>query len=280
MTPVDGAILVGVDAGTRGWEALAWASAEAAAGGCPLRIVHVVEWPRVSDAFAPPLADRTAAVRAAGDLVLEEAVSRARDIAPDLRIVAQLEAGGRPRAAILREGRDDSLIVLGRRRDGRGIHSRFGWSVGSYVARRTQCPIVIVGLAGAAAGPSAGRVAVVVDGHTEPSAALAFGFRAAARRSIGVTVLHAGSTRTARQTTLVEALRICRDAFPAADVREQTLSAPLGPALAAASEGAALLVLGARRRGHVHRTVLAPVARSAVDAAQTPVLIVNSVNTM
>ncbi len=69
-----------------------------------------------------------------------------------------------------------------------------------------------------------------------------------------------------------------RDAFPCADVREQTLSAPLGPALATASAGAALLVLGARLTGHVHRAVLAPAAWSVVDTAQTPVLIVKAAN--
>jgi nucleotide-binding universal stress UspA family protein len=58
VTLVDGAILVGVDGRIRGWEALAWAAAEAAAQGRPLRIVHVVEWPTASDAFALPPADR------------------------------------------------------------------------------------------------------------------------------------------------------------------------------------------------------------------------------
>src|SRR6266568_7289744 len=38
------AVLVAVDGGPYGWEALSWAAADAAAGRQPLRIVHVVNW--------------------------------------------------------------------------------------------------------------------------------------------------------------------------------------------------------------------------------------------
>lgn len=274
MTPVDAvpAVLVAVDGGPHGWHALAWAAAEAAAGEQPLRIVHVVDWSAPSDAFTSIPSDRAAVAAAAGQDLLDEAAQRARDVAPDLQIVTELEAGARPGAAILRAGRNDSLIVLGRRRHRRAISSRFGWSVGPYVARRAPSPVVIVGLSDAAAGQSAGRVAVVVEDDTERSDTLMVAFRAAAQRCIGITVLQAGSRRTA------ESLHAYRDAFPDIDVHEQTLSASLGPALATASAGAALLVLGARRAGQLHRALLAPAARTLADAARTPILIVQVVS--
>lgn len=271
------AVLVAVDGGAHGWDALAWAAAEAAAAGRSLRIVYVVEWPVLGDMFIPMLPDRSAITRAAGDRVLGEAARRAGDVDPDLRIITRVEPDVHPAAAILRAGRTDSLIVVGRRRNGHALGSRFGWSVGSYLARRAACPVVIVKLACEAAGPSAGRVAVVVDDETDPFDALMSAFRSAARRGIGVTVLHVGSGATGQRIDQAELVDAYTDAFADTDVRQEVLGAARKPALAAASAGAALLVLGARRTGHLHCSRLAPAARTLADVSRSPVLIVRSV---
>lgn len=280
MTPADdgAAVLVAVDGGAHGWDALAWAAAEAAAAGRPLRIVYVVEWPVLSDMFIPMLLpDRTAVTRAAGNRVLGEAERRARDVDPNLVIVIRVEPDAHPAAAILRAGRTDSLIVVGRRRNGHALGSRFGWSVGSYLAKRAVCPVVIVRLADDGAGPSAGRIAVMVDDDADPFDALMFAFRAADRRGIGVTVLRTESRATARRLDRAQLVDAYTDAFAHTDVRQEVLGAARGPALAAASAGAALVVLGARAARHVHRSCLAPPARTLADVSRSPVLIVRSV---
>jgi len=130
--------------------------------------------------------------------------------------------------------------------------------------------VVIAGLSDQAGGRAAGRVAVLVDGDTDAFDALALAFRAADRRGIGVTVLHASSTRTARaRLHTAELIAACRDAFSDVDVAEMHLATPLRPALAAASKGAALLVLGARPPRHIHWAQLTAVTRTAAKGAHT-----------
>jgi nucleotide-binding universal stress UspA family protein len=240
------AVLVAVDGGPPGWDALAWAAADAAAGRQSLRIVHVVNWGTVSDGFIASVEGEWAAnLYAAGEVVLQDAAQRARDVAPNLHVVTQLLADTRPGSAVLRAGTKDTLIVLGRPRCGRVFGRRFGRSVVSNVLRRAHCPVVVVQLAATAAGPSAGRVAVV--DNAEPASALAFAMAAAARRGVGVTVFEAGCGNTAST-------------------------------IATASAGSALLVLAARRRRCLHRAIVSPGARSLVDSVAAPVVIVNNVD--
>jgi nucleotide-binding universal stress UspA family protein len=247
------AILVAVDGRPHGWDALEWAAAEAAATDQVLHIVHVVEWPPYIDPWTLLPNERVAGAGSAGELILEDATQRALDVAAGLRITTELVGDVPPERGILRAARTDSLIVLGRRRDRRAIRSRFGSSVSANVARHASTPVVIAGLADRSAGPSAGRVAVLIDDGTDPFDALLLAFRAADRRGIGVTVLHAGSPRTAPgQLDAATLVRANRDAFGNVDVTEDFLPAPLGPALAAATQGAALLVLGARSGRHLH----------------------------
>jgi nucleotide-binding universal stress UspA family protein len=233
------AILVAVDGRPHGWDALEWAAAEAAATDQVLHIVHVVEWPPYIDPWTLLPNERVAGAGSAGELILEDATQRALDVAAGLRITTELVGDVPPERGILRAART--------------IRSRFGSSVSANVARHASTPVVIAGLADRSAGPSAGRVAVLIDDGTDPFDALLLAFRAADRRGIGVTVLHAGSPRTAPgQLDAATLVRANRDAFGNVDVTEDFLPAPLGPALAAATQGAALLVLGARSGRHLH----------------------------
>ena len=240
------AVLVAMDGGPHGWDVLEWAAAEAAADGRPLRIVHVVDRPEPSAAFEPSTGDQVAIACAAGELLLMAATRRARAVVADLHIITQLVATARPGAAILRAGQEDALIVLGRRRDGLAIGGWFGRSVGSYIVRRTHCPVMIVGLLSDTAGPCAGSVAVVVP-HPEPSAVVSVALGAAVRRGIGVTVLNVTPASTAST-------------------------------LAADSAGAALLVFGARCPGYLRSKALPPILRTVANSVASPVLIVNNLN--
>ena len=109
--------LVAVNGGTSGWEALDWAAAEAAARRSPLRIVHVVV--PLAAMFDPlggtgPIwADPDASE--AGAQVVDEAVRRARQIAPDTTVTTSLTCGT-VSAAIRAAGRDRALTVIGRSR--------------------------------------------------------------------------------------------------------------------------------------------------------------------
>jgi nucleotide-binding universal stress UspA family protein len=273
-----GPVLVAVDARPGSWDALEWAAAEAAARACALRIVHAVAWPReVLDPFGGAAGSPwDLAAQRAAELVLDEAAGRARAVEPALAVTTHLAAG--PAAsAVLREGRRDALIVVGasHRADRRGP-LRAG-SVSWPVAHRASGPVVVVELSGPVSrGPSAGRVVVGPGGPAQPAGVLGFAFRAARRRGAGLTALHAGTGAgpVAGDAWITDALRPWRAAFPDVPVIERVVAGPAGPALAAESAGAALLVIGAGPGGRWRRSARSPELRAAVLLARCPVAIV------
>ena len=192
-----GTVLVAVDGNAQGWDALEWAAAEAAARECALRVVHVANSspPILGGYMGVFVGEWNSGVLDAAKCVLEEAVRRALAVAPGLSITSHLHEGSVATSVNL-EGRCDALIVVGRGHKA-GRLTTFARSVSMQVARHAPTPVVVVELsAEPARGPSARRVVVSVDCTTEPLAVLGFAFRAALRRGIGVTVLHAsGSAR-------------------------------------------------------------------------------------
>jgi nucleotide-binding universal stress UspA family protein len=217
-----GPVLVGVDGRSNGWDALEWSAAEASARQCALRIVYGTEWcpTPVVEAFGIATVNGwDTGAQESGGRVLHEAINRARQVDPTLRITAHLQMGSAA-TALLRSACEDSLIVLGRGR-GASRHSVSMWSVSRQVVGRARCPVAIGGLFSEPSdGPSAGRVIVALDGTGEPLAPLSFAFRAARRRDVGVTVLHPWNRRSSAELSaqLERAIRICRNTFQDVDV--------------------------------------------------------------
>jgi nucleotide-binding universal stress UspA family protein len=270
--PDTGSILVAVD-GYRGWDALEWAAAEAAARRCALRVVHVTKWPIVMvDLFTGLSVHwRDPEDREAAALVVKEAARRARSVAPALEITTYLPSG-RAAAAILREGREDALIVVGRGREA-GRFRSFTGSMSWRVARHANCPVAMIELlAEASGGPSAGRVVVGIDSTRESTAAVGFAFRAARRRGVGITALVADSVGCAVE----DALRTWQGSFPDVDVRQRLVAAPMGAALVTESTAAALVIVGARPRGRLHRALVGTAGPTVLRSAHSPVVIVRT----
>ena len=282
-----GPILVAVDGNPRGWDALEWAAAESASRGCVLRIMHVF---RSSPLFVgAPLEfsvnQWNVSATEAARRILTEAVTRARIVAPDIQITI-CGHQGITTAEILREGKRDALIVLGRGRTGGRIRSAM--SVERRVTRRATSPVAVVTLApSAAGGPSAGRVVVALERTHNPVEVLGFAFRSAQRRGVGVTLIQRypasdpmmrGAAITASSSTtgsIEHSVRLCRQMYPEVDLTQRIHPRCSLSSLLAESKGAALLVVGARRRR------LFPVAfglsrKDRLHLAQSPVAIVRS----
>jgi len=211
-------------------------------------------------------------VESAGACVLEEAADLARSVAPTVPITTHLQLGDIAQV-VLREGRHDALIVLGRRA---GRHRRgVAMSVSSQVACRSSCPVRVVDLLDEVPpGPSLGRVVVSTDGTQDPTAALGFAFRAARHRDVGMTAILAWSRRSSAHcdVRVAEALRVCRDAFPDVEVRERVVAPPAGSALVRESAGAALVVLGSRTHGRLRRGLFESV-ESVLGSVRSPVAV-------
>jgi nucleotide-binding universal stress UspA family protein len=269
-------ILVAVGADTQNWDALDWAAAEAAARSCPLRIVHAFKWDPVllAGPWAVPVdsCDHTAAETAAS--ILLRARSRAAEVAPSVRMTTHAREG-RTASAILREGSQDALIVLGRSRRSGGSRL-LNRSIGRRVARRANCPVAVIQLAPEALRRAAvGRVVVVLDGMNDPGPILSFALRAADKRGTVITVLRTWeplrrSSRFAIDSDTVGAH--CSD-FPHIQVRQLSVRSPT--CLMTELEGVALLVLSSAK-GRNSGMSLGSAGRLAMQSARCPVALVGS----
>jgi nucleotide-binding universal stress UspA family protein len=192
--PNGGAVLVAVGGSAQSWEALAWAAAEADARGLGLRIVHAVEWtPVTADLLGTLPVGLATRAADAGLALVREAAKRAQLVVPGLPVFTVLALDGPAASVILRAGRHDALTVLGRRRERRRLRWLIARSTATRVVGRAHCPVAIIGLHhNHPSGPSAARVAAVVDGGPTSIAVLDCAFRGAERRGVGVTVLRVG----------------------------------------------------------------------------------------
>src|SRR4051794_7664912 len=139
-------VVVGIDGSTGGWDALAWAAAEARASGRPLRIVHVVEWPTLADLWPVPLLDRVVSLRSAGADLLDDGAARAREVVPHLALATQLVVEADVSEALVRVAAHASMLVLGKRRGARPWWRRGRRRVAVAAARRSRCPVAVVEL--------------------------------------------------------------------------------------------------------------------------------------
>jgi nucleotide-binding universal stress UspA family protein len=286
-------ILVTVNGGPDGWDALDWAAAEAEARRCDLQIVCFFEWHLTVDAYGTmPFIAGDAGAGEAAERIVDDAAIRARAVASTLQISTRIQEGSN--IAALRHVREGALLVLPGHGAGgrfetspfRSMHRSHSWRV----ARQSGCPVVAVTLAHTSApAPSAGRVVVGVSGSHQHPAALEFAFQAARRRGVGITALHAWpDTRNHLQfgdpsavdlqnrAALENPLRLSRARFPDVEVRQRFVPGrAAAAALIAESTGASLLVIGSRRR-RLPQARIAPVGRDVLRAAPCPVAIVSN----
>ncbi len=235
----DGPVVVGVDGSPGGWDALVWAAAEAAATGCSLRVVHVIERPPLLDAWsgAGAVPDPSDGLRGAAAAIIAEGVRRAHEVVPDLAVVSRVEGDGSVPEALIGASSGSSLLVIGKREG-----ERPWWRCGRRrivvaIARRSDCPVAVVELRSRPGEVFAGWVLVLDESPRRDSAVMRFACTAALHRGLDVAVVP-----------------------------------PAGPVLPC-HRGAALVVLGARRPGR--RRVRLPVATTrALKAARGPTVLV------
>lgn len=281
-------VVVGVDGSDDRRDAVRWAAAEAAARQRPLSVVHVAPARRGRDGDgAEWLGDVPDAVTE----VLAEARRDAQAIMGDGAVGTRVVTGD-PAAALLGASRDAETLVVG----SRGLRGWAGMILGSVsvaVAANATCPVVVLRrLHTARPGPSANRVVVGVDGTLLSESALAYAFRAAAQRDIGLTAMHGWSARgpagllpvaddavateAVHRRLLEEAVAPWQQLFPWVDVQLCLAKGPPALALSTESAGAALVVVGSRGRGGVRGLLLGSVSQELLRQAHCPVAIVRS----
>jgi nucleotide-binding universal stress UspA family protein len=264
-----------------------WAAAEAASRHGSLRIVHAYFWSSAAASInAGPVYMARAAAQEAAERVVEEATCRARSVAPELDITSEIVVGATA-PVLLRHAKRADLVVLGGRSARR---AGLGNSVVIPVTARSAAPVAVVGgLHRTAPGPSAARVVVGVDGCDSSSSAIAYAFRAAAQRGLGLTALHAcgppGSSDgppllvdpgrlQGPARTLYRAMAPWLAAFPGVDVLQKLALVAPASALVAESAGAALVVVGCRGRSRLKGRLLGSVSQTVLRTADSPTAVV------
>jgi nucleotide-binding universal stress UspA family protein len=290
-------VVVGVDDHGSAHDALDWATAEAAARGCPLRLVHAFQPPLPADPYgAVPATGGIPMAWAEADEVLAQAMARARSVAPDIHVTTRLRQASAARA-LLDEARDARLLVLGRR-SRRGLRGLLSRSVTGQIAARSGCPVVVIRTSRGLDASSSllPRVVVGVDAAESCTPAVGYAFQAARQRGVPLIAVHAWSPdppadleAVAAPASLAEAragdaleraLDRWQSEFPGVSAHAALVRGDPARALIGQSRGAALLVVGTRRRGQVMRTVRGSVSLTVLRHAQSPVAIIRHGSTV
>lgn len=284
-------IVVAIDEVGTARDAVDWASAEAAARRCPLRIVHAFHSPLPVDfCDTIPSVENLFTARTAAEAVVRSAAMRARSIASDVEVSVQ-PVQATPTRAVLEEAKTARLLVMGSRALS-GLRGLLTRSVSIQVAAHAPCPVVIVRPTPPVADPgwSPPRVVVGVDGTSPGVAAVGFALQAARQRGVPLIAVRAWTpdrpadleavcgpkslAEALARRTLERVLDHWLTEFPDVSVHALLVRADPEPALAAQSRGAALLVVGSRGRGHLRGTVLGSVSQAVLRHGHCPLAIV------
>ncbi|MDT0566144.1 universal stress protein [Streptomyces sp. DSM 3412] len=282
-------IVVGVDGSEPSLRAVDWAADEAALRGTPLRLVYASLWERYEGAhLAEDVGGTPEGVRA--EVIVDSAAQRAGLRRPEVKITTDV-VPEEPEYTLLRESRTASLLVTGTRGRSSLTEALLG-SVSLTVAAHAHCPLVVVrGSHDNRALPAThGRIVVGVGEQPTSSAAVRFAFDEARRRGAEVEAVRAwrcpahegtdhplltGEPARLHEERAVEGLEeALRKAPDDVRLRRRTVEGHARIALADASHGADLLVVGARRRRRHFGLQLGRVTHGVLHHSACPVVIV------
>lgn len=278
MTSKD--IVVGLDDRSPWQDAVDWAVDQAVRENRALTLVHVTDtaeelWHDTGGR------DRRIGVVPAprvGELLLDQARSRAVERAPDLLVHAVLR-GGTVRDELLAMAREARMLVVGSRRH-RTVWSRLVGTTGSAVASRPPCPVVVVH----AFHPGDVRrgVLVGIDDTEHARTALRFAFEHASTTARPLTVVHVGlrltygvpSDEPEQRLAMAEAIAGLREEYPDVPVRTTVERGDPANVLLRLGRHMHLIVLGTSHLRPIAELLLGSVVVPVVDRATCPVAVV------
>lgn len=278
-------VVVGLDGSAGSRLALDWAIDDASRRGRPLLLLSAWQFdtPEVGTSLLPSVSDECRSVLDAG-------AAHVRSVAP--RIMVQTSVvHAHPTAALVEASRHADSVVVGSRGLGT-TRELFIGSISMQLASYALCPVVVVRESASPRGEP-GRVVVGVDGSDLSSDATGYAFEQAARRGVGLTVVHGwdpsfytssvalsaleGSWNDLESGQLLltsEAVAVWADKYPDVDVHSRVGPGRPADLLVDASVGAQLLVVGSRGRGGFAGLLLGSVSRSVLHRAECPVAVV------
>jgi nucleotide-binding universal stress UspA family protein len=272
-----GAIVVGYDKTPVAGYALDWAADHAADAGRPLVVVHATgslgtagtTWLDQADPTTEPVLVEAHQV---GEALVAEAVARVAERQPGVQ-ASSLVAMDEAAPELVQLSRSASLVVTGSR--GHGItRSVPTGQVGTWLARRTACPVVVVPDYDLAVDRQGVLVGIRIGEGDE--AILDFAYQYASLHDLPVTVGHANGSADPEQVRreLTEATSGYAERYP--DVWTHNLVLPGRPVkkLLELAERMDLLVVGQHQPTGLHQSPFGHVRSSIVDRSPCPTAVV------
>lgn len=288
-------VVVGIDGSLASARAIDMAAHEALMRHQPLRLVHALAGIKPAPGMpTSPTSDEMSAarVRSDADELVASALSRVARAHPELADVSGEVVAGYAGAALISESQRAGVIVVG----DRGLGGFTGLLIGSVavqVSSHAACPVLVTrGRTGAS-----GDILLGVDGSSAGDAAIGCAFEEASLRGCRVDAVHAwlgpvdddgttrveydkDATRERGERLLAQALAGWQEKFPDVPVRRRLVHGRPRQTLIDASEGARLVVIGARGRGGLKGLMLGSVSQALLHHADCPTVVVRDVSAL
>jgi nucleotide-binding universal stress UspA family protein len=286
-------VVVGVDGSEQAMTAARWALDVAVRRHLPLEVVHSWSVPLPPVGLGPaPVGLSDDSLRDAAQRVLDDAVATLTGSAPNATVSGTLYPGT-PTSALLEASERAALLVVGRSGLDRVTEFILG-SVTQQVVAHAVCPVAVVpSVVAEDPGLEAGRVVVGVDGSELSVDATRVAFDEASARRTGLTLLHVWNAPSYSTSGVVvpdsfkleeahsdelramaETVAGLAERYPDVHVEQRLRQGRPAKALADASRGAALVVVGSRGHGGFASLMLGSTSRSLLHHTQAPVLVV------
>ena len=296
MSDPTGAVVVGYDDSPEAGAAVDWAAAVATRWNRPLMVLHAADYLHTATAALGAPTWMVEEVEQAAQAIADEGAERARKVASGISVEAAIDLKGPP-VALQRLSRTAALVVVGSRGHGRVAGALLG-SVAFSVTMHAHSPVVVVrGESAELPGPKR-PVVIGIDGSEGCHSALDYAADAAARAGAELHVVSAWESPTSdgwmrapfastarsekategARSVAVAAAEVARDRganrYPELTIQQVITEARASQALTEASNGAGLVVVGARGRGDLPSLLLGSVSREIVHTAKCPVAVV------
>lgn len=292
--PKQDIIVCAVDGSDASKTAAKWAANTAVKRGIPLRLVSSYSMPQFlyAEGMVPPQ-ELYEDLEAETLEKIEEAKKVAIDYMPDVDVSHQIEEGS-PIDMLLDLSEQCTMIVMGSRGLG-GLSGMVMGSVSAAVVSHASCPVVVVREDNAVTEETKyGPVVVGVDGSGVSQKAIENAFKEAQARGAELIAVHtwmdmqvqaslAGLSAAQQQWQVVEEeqnallgqrLAGWSERYPDVKVTKVVTRDRPVRALADASEGAQLLVVGSHGRGGFKGMLLGSTSRALLQAAPCPMMVV------
>ncbi|WP_406864700.1 universal stress protein [Streptomyces sp. HUAS MG47] len=281
-------VVVGVDGSEESATAARWAAREAVRREVPLRLVLVDDWPPAPEVPLPYARDHAERAEA----LLREAAEAARKEHTDLEVLAET-AHGRAAEVLTAAANDADLTVLG----SRGLGGVLGFVVGSVslaVVGTARQPVALVRAESDRPSPARAGIVVGVDLYHPSEALLGFAFTEGARTGLPVRFVHSwtlpasygyaalvspgvGEELGERLVQgLDDLLEPWRKRYAGVDAGAKAAVGSPAYQLVAASQDAALVIVGRRTRKVPVGPHLGHVAHAVIHHSPVPVVVVPS----